>query len=181
MSRPGQRALVGVLLLPSAVVLGPLAWRWISPDGRQAVLAVAVNQPGLILNTVAYGALTALAATLLGWGLAHLQHVYAPPGRALLHNLTLAPLLMPSFTFAMALILLFVEMMIATASRAVSILNHGLSMVVFIVCVLAFVLMPSCGNSVFFLLLLINLVDVVAGYSISIVTARRDIALGANE
>ena len=81
----------------------------------------------------------------------------------------------------LALILLFVEMMIATASRAVSILNHGLSMVVFIVCVLAFVLMPSCGNSVFFLLLLINLVDVVAGYSISIVTARRDIALGANE
>ena len=107
MSRPGQRALVGVLLLPSAVVFGPLAGRWISPDGRQAVLAVAVNQPGLIINTVAYGALTALAATLLGWGLAHLQHVYAPPGRGLLHNLALAPLLMPSFTFAMALILLF--------------------------------------------------------------------------
>ena len=74
MSRPGRFALVGVLLLPSAVVFGPLAGRWISPDGRQAVLAVAVNQPGLIVNTVVYGALTALAATLLGWGLAHLQH-----------------------------------------------------------------------------------------------------------
>ena len=107
MSRPGRFALVGVLLLPSAVVFGPLAGRWISPDGRQAVLAVAVNQPGLIINTVAYGALTALAATLLGWGLAHLQHVYAPPGRGLLHNLALVPLLMPSFTFAMALVLLF--------------------------------------------------------------------------
>jgi hypothetical protein len=78
----------------------------------------------------------------------------------------------------LAIVLLFVEMMIATAARAVSILNHGLSMVVFIVCVLEFVLVRACGTSVFFAIMLITLVDVVAGYSISIVTARRDIALG---
>lgn len=107
MSRPGQLARVSLLLLPSAVVLGPLVGQWVSPDGQRAILAVAFNQPGLIVNTVVYGALTALAATLLGWGLAHLQHLYAPPGRVLLHNLALAPLLMPSFTFAMALIMLF--------------------------------------------------------------------------
>jgi hypothetical protein len=79
---------------------------------------------------------------------------------------------------SLAVILLFIELLIATASRAMSMLNHGLSMVVFIVCVLEFVLVRGCGTSVFFIITLINLIDVVAGYSISIVTARRDIALG---
>jgi hypothetical protein len=81
----------------------------------------------------------------------------------------------------LAILLLFVELLMATAARSVSMLNHGLSMVVFIVCVLEFVLVRACGTSVFFALLLITLVDVVAGYSISIVTARRDIALGHGE
>jgi hypothetical protein len=77
-----------------------------------------------------------------------------------------------------ALVLLFVEMVAATSARTSSILNHGLSLVVFIICIVEFLLVPAAATSAFFLITLMTLLDVVAGYSISIKTARRDFALG---
>lgn len=79
---------------------------------------------------------------------------------------------------AFGLALLFVEMVGATSSRATSIVNHGLSMLVFIACVVAFLVVPECGTSTFFIITLLTLVDVVAGYSVTIMVARRDFAIG---
>jgi hypothetical protein len=73
-----------------------------------------------------------------------------------------------------AVVLLFVEIIAATSTRTSSIVNHGLSMLVFVVCVVEFLLVPACGTSAFFLITMISLLDVVAGYSVSILTARRD-------
>jgi hypothetical protein len=73
-----------------------------------------------------------------------------------------------------AVVLLFVEIIAATSVRTASIVNHGLSMLVFVVCVVEFLLVPACGTSAFFLITMISLLDVVAGYSVSILTARRD-------
>jgi hypothetical protein len=73
-----------------------------------------------------------------------------------------------------ALLLLFVEILAATSTRRSSIVNHGLSTLVFVVCVVEFLLIPGCGTTAFFLITLMTLLDVVAGFSISILTARRD-------
>ena len=79
---------------------------------------------------------------------------------------------------AFALGLLFIELISATSTRASSVINHGLSTVVFTLCIIEFLLVYPCGTSTFFLLTMISLVDVVAGYSITIMTARRDLAVG---
>jgi hypothetical protein len=72
---------------------------------------------------------------------------------------------------------LFIELMTATSPRATSLINHGLSLAVFILCGLAFLLIARCGTGTFLVLTFLTLVDVVAGYSIGIITARRDFAL----
>lgn len=73
-----------------------------------------------------------------------------------------------------ALLLLFVEILAATSTRRSSIVNHGLSALVFVVCVVEFLLVPGCGTTAFLLITLMTLLDLVAGFSISILTARRD-------
>jgi hypothetical protein len=77
-----------------------------------------------------------------------------------------------------ALLLIFFEIVTATNARTSSIVNHGLSMLVLLVCIVEFLLVPGCGTTPFLLITLMTLLDVVAGYSISIITARRDFAFG---
>lgn len=72
---------------------------------------------------------------------------------------------------------LFIELMTATSPRATSLINHGLSLGVFIGCGLAFLLVARCGTGTFLVLTFLTLVDVVAGYTIGIITARRDFSL----
>ncbi len=74
---------------------------------------------------------------------------------------------------------LFIEMFKATRTSTASILDHGLSMLVFVVFVIEFLVVEGAGNSTFLILGLMSLVDVVAGFSITIVSARRDLAVGA--
>lgn len=88
-------------------------------------------------------------------------------------TITLADLLIVS-----GLGLLFLEMVGATRTDTSSIINHGLSMVVFIGCIIAFVVFPQFATSTFFIITLLALLDVVAGFTVTIVTARRDFAIG---
>jgi hypothetical protein len=74
------------------------------------------------------------------------------------------------------LVLLFVELVSASA-RTVSLVNHALSLVVLLVCVVEFLLVQGCGTPEFLYITLIVAIDVVAGYSISARLARRDLAL----
>lgn len=78
----------------------------------------------------------------------------------------------------LALVLFFVELLLSTRPTQGALLNHALSMGLFIVCGLLFLLVAACGTSVFFLLTMLTLIDVISGYSISIITARRDLTLG---
>ena len=82
---------------------------------------------------------------------------------------------------AISTIVLFFEIMNATSAKSSSILNHGLSMLVFIACFVIFLLIPGFGTGTFLIITLMALVDVVAGYSISILTARRDMTFGGQE
>jgi hypothetical protein len=75
----------------------------------------------------------------------------------------------------LALLLFFVELIVATRPTGGALINHALSMALFIACLLLLLLVPAFGTAVFFFLTLLTLIDVVSGYSISIITARRDL------
>ena len=77
----------------------------------------------------------------------------------------------------MSMILLFVELVRATRSGGESIVNHALSVLVFIACLLLFFTKPGYGNSTFFSLMAMTLLDFMAGFIITAMTARRDTML----
>jgi hypothetical protein len=78
-------------------------------------------------------------------------------------------------------IFLFVEVIKATRSTHREILNHALSMLTFIGALAEFLVLKGFGTSTFFLITAMCLFDVVAGYTISIVAAKRDVHFEAGE
>ena len=72
---------------------------------------------------------------------------------------------------------LFFEMLKSTNSGRSSIVEHMLSTAVFIAFLVEFLLVGFCASSVFFLLMIMAVVDVVAGFSISITSAGRDVTM----
>lgn len=80
----------------------------------------------------------------------------------------------------LGIIFLYIEIFKATRTTTGSILDHTLSMVVFVGMLLQFVLSAKAGNSVFAALTLMALVDVVAGFTVTIISARRDFGFGGN-
>jgi hypothetical protein len=77
-----------------------------------------------------------------------------------------------------SLILLFVEVVKATRTTANEIINHGLSMLIFVVALIEFITLKGFATSPFFFLMVMMLFDVIAGYTISIVAAEHDLGLG---
>jgi hypothetical protein len=76
--------------------------------------------------------------------------------------------------------LLFIELMKATYTSSASLLDHGLSMLVFVACLVEFLLVEQAGTSVFFFIVVAGLIDVMAGYTIGIRVARRDLSIGSD-
>lgn len=74
--------------------------------------------------------------------------------------------------------LLFIEVLKSTSTGTATIMNHAVSMILFIICLIEFLLFPDFATSVFFLLTMITLLDVLAGVVVTIVSARRDFAVG---
>jgi hypothetical protein len=75
----------------------------------------------------------------------------------------------------LALLLLFVELLKSTSTGTAAIFNHALSMLVFIICLVEFLLHPAFATSVFFIIMVMSLLDVLAGVVVTIVSARRDV------
>jgi len=78
----------------------------------------------------------------------------------------------------LGLFLLFFEIIKATRVGASSIIDHLLSTFVLIAFLVEFLIVGFAAHAVFFILMVIALVDVVAGFSISIRSATRDVAIG---
>ncbi len=74
--------------------------------------------------------------------------------------------------------LLFVELVKATRTSSYSIVDHAMSMVVFIICIVEFLAVKQAATSVFFIIIIIVLIDVIAGFTITIRAAKRDVAFG---
>lgn len=78
---------------------------------------------------------------------------------------------------AFSLCLLFAEVVKATRTGRSEILNHAFSTLTFVAALIEFLLVKGFATTTFFLLTAMCLFDVVAGYTISIVAARRDLAV----
>lgn len=81
----------------------------------------------------------------------------------------------------LTMIMLFIELIKSTYTSSSQMVDHGLSMLVFIACLVEFLLVQKATSSVFFFILVAALVDVVAGALIGIRTARRDLNFGGGE
>jgi len=80
-----------------------------------------------------------------------------------------------------SILLLAVEVMKATRVGLRSMIDHILSLVLFIVMLVEFLLVKQAGTSTFFILMVISLVDVMSGFVVSIRSAQRDIAVDSAE
>jgi uncharacterized membrane protein len=79
------------------------------------------------------------------------------------------------------MICLFIEILKATYTSTASLVDHGLSMVLFIIALIAFLMVPQAATSAFFLLLVALVIDVIAGFTIGIRVAKRDIGFGGGD
>jgi hypothetical protein len=79
------------------------------------------------------------------------------------------------------LFVLFAEILKATYTSTSSLVDHGLSMLVFIAALVEFIVVPQAATSVFFLILVAFLIDVIAGFTIGIRVAKRDIGFGGGD
>lgn len=78
---------------------------------------------------------------------------------------------------ALSLLFLFVEVLKATRGSAPSAFDLVFSTIVVIAALAEFVLVPQAATSVFAILLLIALIDVLAGWSMSFRASRRDLTV----
>ena len=76
------------------------------------------------------------------------------------------------------LILLFFELIKSTSSQRVAIVNHALSMVLFIAVLIEFLLLRGFATSTFFLIVVMILLDVLAGFIVTIIASRKDFDFG---
>ena len=78
----------------------------------------------------------------------------------------------------LSLICLSLEVIKATYTRGSALADQALSIILFVVAIVCFLLMPQAQTSVFFIIMFIILIDVITGAIVGIRTARRDIGFG---
>jgi|RhiMetdeSRZDD1v2_1073273.scaffolds.fasta_scaffold35343_2 hypothetical protein len=126
----------------------------------------AVAFPFLVIVVLIYNLIVFVSATALG---DTVLSVSMMSGAVL--SLTTGDLVI-----LLGLLVLFIEVMKSARSTSSTILDHMLSTVVFIVALVEFLIVRQAGTAVFLVITTICLIDVVAGYTVSIRAARRDIA-----
>ena len=77
-----------------------------------------------------------------------------------------------------ALLLLFVELLKATRTSTQALMDHLLSMILFIAFLIEFLLLAPAATQLFFILMTISFIDVIAGFAVSMRSAGRDVSIG---
>ncbi|HPE61284.1 MAG: hypothetical protein KDI15_11950 [Thiothrix sp.] len=78
----------------------------------------------------------------------------------------------------LGIVVLYIELLKATRTSETSIIDHLLSTFVLIFYLVAWLIYPWGGNSVFLILASMSFLDVIAGFTITISSARRDLSIG---
>ena len=105
---------------------------------------------------------------------------YAPIDNVVLMSGAIWKVTVGQLLIIFTLIILFVEIIKATRVSGFSLVDHSLSTVVFIVCLVLFLAVETAGTSTFFLITVMTLIDVVAGFSITLRSARRDVGFATS-
>ncbi|GAB5460844.1 MAG: hypothetical protein HoeaKO_09350 [Hoeflea alexandrii] len=112
---------------------------------------------------------------LLGGGIAELQTTIFSTSMMSGATWTMS---MGDLLIVVALVLLFIEVLKATRTGPWSVIDHMLSMFVFVAFLVEFLLVRDAATQVFFILMVIAFIDVIAGFSVSIRSAGRDVSIG---
>ncbi len=80
------------------------------------------------------------------------------------------------FLFA-GLIALFFEVVASSGSSDDVLMKHVLAMLLFVICLVEFLLLRPFATSTFFLLMVMVLLETIAGFIITTVAARKDIGM----
>jgi hypothetical protein len=75
----------------------------------------------------------------------------------------------------LTILLLFVEMMKAVRAGARGIVDHGLSLLLFLAMLAEFVLVKQAASATFFLILVMSFFDVLGGFTLALRSRRRDV------
>ena len=87
------------------------------------------------------------------------------------------PLSIGDLLIALGILLLYVEILKSTRLSTRAITDHVLSLLLFILMTGEFMIVQRAGTSTFFLLVVLSFVDVIGGFSVTIRTAQRDLAV----
>jgi hypothetical protein len=79
------------------------------------------------------------------------------------------------------LITLFQEVLRSARPDKSAIVNHGLSMVLFVITLVEFLIIKGFATSTYFLIMCMTMFDVVAGFTIGIISAKRDIDISSGD
>ncbi|CAA6814108.1 MAG: Unknown protein [uncultured Thiotrichaceae bacterium] len=82
------------------------------------------------------------------------------------------------FIVLLGILMLYFELFKATRTTESTIIDHLLSTFVLIGYLVIWLIYPWGGNSVFLILAAMSFLDVIAGFTITISSARRDLSLG---
>ncbi len=80
----------------------------------------------------------------------------------------------------LSLVLLAIEVIKATYTRGAGLADQALSMILAVIFIIEFLLVPQAATSIFFMILIMSIIDVIAGAIIGIRTARRDFGIGSD-
>jgi hypothetical protein len=151
-----------MLLMTETVILPPEGRR-----PRGALIPPLLIIPFLIYNAFAF---TLYGGSPAGWAT---QLFTVPMVSGTKWALTSGDVLL-----VVGLVCLFFEVLKSTNTGRSSVIEHMLSTALFVIFLIEFLLAGAAASSVFFLLMIMAVVDVVAGFTISITGAGRDVTMG---
>jgi len=79
---------------------------------------------------------------------------------------------------AFGILMLFGEVVKSTRIVLRTVIDHGLSLVLFLGMLVEFGLVRQTGTATFFFLLVLSFIDVLAGFVVTLRTAQRDLTIG---
>jgi hypothetical protein len=128
--------------------------------------------PLMTLVVIVYFAIAFLAPDLVDKDLLALN---LPSGRH--WALTTGGLLL---TFG--LMMIFLEVLKSARTSVTTLIDHGLSFLLFTLCLVLFLIVPQAGTQTFFLILIMTALDVISGFTVTLAASRRsvDIAGGVS-
>lgn len=141
------------------------------PPGRRAVRNGPFIPPLLLIPLIAYNffAFLFMGGNPAGW---KLELLTVPMVSGVPWTLTAGDLMLVA-----GLVCLFFEVLKSTNTGRNSVIEHMLSVVVFVIFLVEFLLVGAAASSVFFILMVMSLVDVTAGFTVSITGAGRDVSM----